>query len=286
MIDLRLAEKVDSAWAVRQVHFAPEIRFDYPVDTALISLSGDQCALDCAHCGGIYLRHMRPIWEVHDLDAPSCLVSGGCDPAGRVAVTAHLDRIAAIRVGRRMNWHVGFIGRDEIEEIAPYVDLVSFDFVGDAETAREVYGLEKSPQDYIDTFRLLREYVRVVPHLTIGLRGGQVSGEYEALRLLAQLDVERLVLLVLIPTPGTRYADRQPPTVAEVTDLMAEARLTFPRVPINLGCMRPHGPYRSQLDVMAVRCGLNRIVSPARDAVRLADELGLATSRTRECCAL
>jgi len=282
----QLTEKIERGWAVRQENFPPEIHFDYPLDTALISLSGDRCALDCAHCGGVYLRHMRPIWEVDTLEAPSCLISGGCDPAGRVAVTTYLDRVAAIRAGRRMNWHVGFIGREEIETIAPYVDVVSFDFVGDVETAREVYGLAKTPQDYVDTYRLLREYVRVVPHLTIGLRGGEISGEYEALRLLAQLDVERLVFLILIPTPGTRYADRQPPAVEAVADVIAEARLMFPQTPLNLGCMRPHGTYRAQLDVLAVQCGLNHIVSPARDAVRLAERLGLTIARTRECCAL
>lgn len=282
----QLTEKIERGWAVRQENFPPEIHFDYPLDTALISLSGDRCALDCAHCGGVYLRHMRPIWEVDALEAPSCLISGGCDPAGRVAVTTYLDRVAAIREGRRMNWHVGFIGREEIETIAPYVDVVSFDFVGDVETAHEVYGLTKTPQDYVDTYRLLCEYVRVVPHLTIGLRGGEISGEYEALRLLAQLDVERLVFLVLIPTPGTRYADRQPPAVEAVADVIAEARLMFPQTPLNLGCMRPHGTYRAQLDVLAVQCGLNHIVSPARDAVRLAERLGLTIARTRECCAL
>ena len=281
-----LAERVELAWSVRVAHFPMMIGFDYPVDTALISLSGDRCDLDCAHCGGHYLKHMRPIWDVGEVDAPSYLISGGCDARGRVPVTSHLEEVAALRVGKVMNWHVGFIDREEIEAISPYVDLISFDLVGDADTAREVYGLDKTIQDYVDTYRLLKEYVRVVPHLTIGLRGGQISGEYEVLRALSGLDVEELVLLVLIPTQGTRYADRQPPSIEAVTGVMTEARLLFPRTPINLGCMRPHGEYRSKLDVMAVRCGLNKVVSPARDAVKLAEQLGLEIVHTRECCAI
>jgi uncharacterized radical SAM superfamily protein len=118
------------------------------------------------------------------------------------------------------------------------------------------------------------------------LRGGQISGEYEALRALSGLDTEQLVLLVLIPTQGTRYADRQPPSIKAVTGVMTEARLLFPRATINLGCMRPHGEYRSKLDAMAVRCGLNKIVSPARNAVNLAEQLGLDIVYTRECCAI
>ncbi len=280
-------QRLDLAWTVRTANFPMTIGFDYPLDTALISLSGDRCALNCAHCGRRYLRHMQPIWEVADsLAAPSCLISGGCDPLGRVPVTAHLDKIAALRPGKRMNWHVGLIGRAEIEAIAPYVDVVSFDFVGDDETIHEVYGLNKTVQDYVDTYLLLREYVRVAPHLTVGLRGGRISGEGAALRLLAELGAESLVALVLIPTPGTRYADRQPPAPEAVAEVLIDARLMLPRTPIYLGCMRPHGEYRTRLDVLAVRAGVNKIVSPARAALKTAQELGLEVVDGRECCAL
>lgn len=284
--DKILATRMESAWASRVDNFPMVIGFDYPLDTALISLSGNQCALNCSHCGGHYLEHMQPVWAVEDLEAGSCLISGGCDPLGRLPVTAHLDKVAALRTGRIMNWHVGFITREEIETIAPYVDLISFDFVGDAATVLEVYGLKKTLGDYVATYQLLNEYVRVVPHLTIGLRGGRISGEFEAVRALSALDVESLILLVLIPTPGTRYADRHPPEVEAVADVMSAARLSLPKTPINLGCMRPHGDYRAKLDVMAVKCGLNKIVSPARDAVKTAESLGLEIVRTRVCCAM
>jgi uncharacterized radical SAM superfamily protein len=48
--------------------------------------------------------------------------------------------------------------------------------------------------------------------------------------------------------------------------------------------MRPHGQYRTQLDPLAVRAGVNKIVSPARQAVQLVEELGLSVVRGRECC--
>ena len=56
-------EKLARAWAVRRANFADEITWSYPLDTAVLSLTGRQCALDCAHCGGHYLGGMRPIWE-------------------------------------------------------------------------------------------------------------------------------------------------------------------------------------------------------------------------------
>jgi uncharacterized radical SAM superfamily protein len=267
-------------------HFPMEIEFANPVDTAVISLTGAQCALDCAHCGGHYLRGMQPIWQAKVGQATSCLISGGCDALGRVPVTAHLDRIKAIRQGRVMNWHVGLIGEDEIRVIAPYVDVISFDFVGDDETIHEVYGLDLTVEDYVQSYQLLRQHARVLPHITIGLRGGEIGHEHRALEILEELGVEGMVLIVFIPTAGTRYADRQPPEIGEVVDILVESRLRFPDKPLYLGCMRPRGRYRIELDPLAVRAGVNAIVNPAREAVRLAEELGLAIRQGQECCVI
>jgi uncharacterized radical SAM superfamily protein len=284
MIDLETS--LARAWAVRRAHFPDEITWSYPLDTAVLSLTGKQCALDCAHCGGHYLGGMRPIWEVEPDASTSCLISGGCDPTGRVPVLAHLERVRAWRQGRTMNWHVGFVSEEEMEAIAPLVDVVSFDFVGDDRTIREVYGLERTVEDYVETYRTLRRYARTLPHVTIGLRGGELGHERPAIRFLRDLGAEGLVFLVFVPTAGTRYADRQPPTPAVVADLLAEARLRFPDVPLYLGCMRPKGRYRDALDPLAVRAGINVVVSPSRPARQMAADLGLVTVKSRECCVL
>jgi uncharacterized radical SAM superfamily protein len=281
-LDGRLAQ----AWAVRRANFPGEITWSYPLDTAVLSLTGEQCALDCAHCGGHYLGGMRPIWEAEPDKSTSCLISGGCDPLGRVPVLAHADRVRAWRQGRTMNWHVGFVSEAEIEAIAPLVDVVSFDFVGDNATVREVYGTERTVDDYVETYRLLRRYSRTLPHITIGLRGGVLGHELPAFDLLQDLGLDGLVILVFIPTAGTRYADRQPPAVAEVAELLVEARLRFPGTPLYLGCMRPKGRYRNELDPLAVEAGFNVIVSPSRTARQRAADLGLTTREIRECCVL
>jgi len=281
-----LESKLARGWAVRRANFPDEITWSYPLDTAVLSLTGRECGLNCAHCGGHYLKGMRPIWEAEPDGAPSCLISGGCDPAGRVPVLVHLDRVRAWRQGRRLNWHVGLITEAEMAAIAPLADVVSFDLVGDDETIREVYGLDRTVQDYVETYRLIRRYARTLPHITIGLRGGALGHEWPALDLLQEMGADGLVFLILIPTPGTRYADRQPPAPEAAADVLTEARLRFPATPIYLGCMRPKGPYRDELDPLAVRAGVNVVVSPARRARRLAAELGLAARETRECCVL
>ena len=283
-----MAEKLrlEEAWRVRQANFPPVIGFDYPLSTLCVSLTGEHCELDCAHCGGQYLKHMVPVREADPQGATSCLISGGCDHRGRVPVTRHLDMVAQLRPGRIMNWHTGLIAREEAEAIAPYVDIISLDFVGDNETIKEVYRLEATVEDYVSTYDLLRGYATVVPHITVGLRGGRISGEYRALDILEERGADALTFIVLIPTAGTRYADREPPPPEEVAELLLEARLRFPRVPIQMGCMRPRGEYRDRLDPMAVQAGVNVIVSPSRTAVALAEELGLEVDRGEECCAV
>jgi uncharacterized radical SAM superfamily protein len=131
---------------------------------------------------------------------------------------------------------------------------------------------------------MLRRHARVVPHITIGLRGGELGHERPAMDMLARCGLDALVLIVLIPTPGTRYADRTPPPVEQVAGLLAEARLCFSGVPLHLGCMRPRRDYRARLDPLAVRAGVNVIVSPSREGKAQAEALGLEVVRTRECC--
>ncbi|MBN1937919.1 MAG: radical SAM protein [Anaerolineae bacterium] len=283
-MDIQLACALDAAWRTRKTHFPDQITFAYPIDTALISLTGPHCALHCAHCGGHYLRHMQPIDEANVGAAPSALISGGCDPAGRVPVAEYLSRIREISNGRRLNWHVGLIDEAAMQAIAPYVDVVSFDVVGDEQTIYEVYGLDKTPNDYAQTYAMLRRYARVVPHITVGLRHGELGHERPAMDMIERIGLEALVFIVFIPTPGTRYADFAPPEVEQVALLLAEARQRFSTVPIHLGCMRPRGRYRSELDPLAVRAGINVLVSPSRAVTEAAQSLGLKAIRTRECC--
>ena len=125
-----------------------------------------------------------------------------------------------------------------------------------------------------------------MPHITLGLRGGQWGGEEKALDALEELGLDGLIFNVFIPTPGTRYALTQPLPVEEVIHFLARTRMRFPDLSLALGCMRPKGRYRQILDQAAVALGLNRLVMPTPRARRLAGELGLHVIRGEECCAL
>ena len=277
---------LERAWQLRTRCFPSVIGFVRPTNTLAVSLTGTACALDCAHCGRHYLRGMVAVEHANPAGMTSCLVSGGCDRSGRVPVQAHADRVSELRVGRSMNWHVGMITESEIEAIASQVDVVSFDFVVDEDTIREVYGLSYTAADYLRTYEMLRRHARVIPHLTLGLRAGEFHGEYRALDALLRAGLEALVVLVFIPTAGTRYADCSPPALGKVVQFLADARCALPRAPVYLGCMRPGGTYRQDLDALAVRAGANKIVNPARSALQTASELGLKAQWESECCAM
>lgn len=286
-----LHQLVKRAWEVRCQNFPPVVQFDLPRQTTVVSLTGDKCSLNCAHCGGHYLKKMTPIEQamaaVKAKRSTSCLISGGCNHGGSLDFGHHLDQIGKLKeAGRKLNMHVGLVSDSDMDRIARLADCVSFDFVVDDDTIKEVYGLECTGKDYIETYRKLRNVVKVLPHVCIGLKGGEIKGEYAALDKLQELGTEGLVFIVFTPTPGTRYTDRKPTPFPEVVRLLAMARIDFPSIPIHLGCMRPKGRLRAEIDYYAIECGVNKLVNPTGQAIKRAGELGLEIRYGEECCVL
>ena len=283
-----LLARVSKAREIKETHFPGQIFFSYPNATTAVSLTGKECDLDCKHCGGKYLEKMvlpkDAEKEITRNRSKSCLISGGCNNSGKVIL--ELESIKKIINNLRVNAHVGLIDEEEIRTLAPHVDCVSFDFLVDDETIHEVYNLKKTGQDYIQTYKNLRHYTKVIPHICIGLKGGEIFGEYQAIDKLFQLGADGLVFIIFIPTRGTAYADRKPPSLEQVIDLLIYARKKFADIPINLGCMRPGGKYRADLDYLAILAGINKIVNPTPPALKLAEELGYQIIYTEECCVL
>ncbi|AET66279.1 biotin synthetase-like uncharacterized protein [Desulfosporosinus orientis DSM 765] len=283
---------IKSGWKIRCNNFPDEIYFDFPTKTKSLSLTGTACSLNCAHCGGHYLRGMIDAKELssqlpEELPFTSALISGGCNVEGKVPFWNNLDLLYMLKArNARLNFHVGLINKKEIQLLKGLANVVSFDFVGDEDTIREVYGLEHKLEDYIRVYKDLRKYVKIIPHLTLGLKGGIWSGEERALEILEDIGLEGLVLNVFIPTKGTLYADREPPKLEEVICFLAKARIRLPKISLALGCMRPKGNYRQKLDEAAVGLGINRIVIPTPRARQLAEEKGLLVKWGEECCAL
>jgi len=238
-------------------------------------------------------KFIRVCTSLAERGALGILVSGGYTREGILPVRPFLKAIRYVKdhLGLKVAIHPGLVGPDLAEELASAgVDVALCEVVGDELTIREAIGLDKGPGDYLASMMALRDagIPRLAPHVCLGIRGGLLSGELEALKMVKAVGPDVLVLIIFVPTPGTPYGAREPPGPAEVGKLMALARLMLPDVPVALGCMRPRkdGSYRRTVEELALRLGLNRIALPSKETLELARSLGLEVVRRPVCCAL
>ncbi|SHJ62465.1 radical SAM protein [Tepidibacter formicigenes] len=288
---MKLKDKMKKALKIKEDNFGNKINFSYPNKTLAVTITGNECSLKCAHCNGHYLKNMTPIDNLYEKikkrDIKSFLISGGCSFTGDVPINRYIDEIKNLKKqGYRLNAHLGLMSEEYIKNIVKYLDVVSFDLVLDDATIKEVYKINKTKEDYINTYKILNRYAKVIPHICIGLNKGKIKGEYEILKFLENENPKGITFIVLIPTKETEYENVAPPKIEDVIDIICEARIKFPNIPINLGCMRPRGEYRKKLDEMAVSSGVNNIVLPSKEAFNKAMKLGYDIQKLEECCVL
>lgn len=315
MAELAEVPAIDPAcMAARRAHFPDRIRFHAPglkrystseygahdaAEFVSISVTGAACALACEHCAMQVLRGMDDLSRfdgslfelcarLAQRGARGVLVSGGCDRTGRVPLLDHVPDL--VRVRRELNLvvrvHPGLPDEATCAGLAEVgIDGAMVDVIGHADTIRDVYHLDATPDDYDGALeRLARHAVPAVPHIILGLHFGRFLGEERALEIVARHPLRLLVLVVLMPLSGTPMAGVTPPSLADIGAFFERARLALPRAPIMLGCARPVGEIKERIDRLAVDAGLNGIAYPADGIVRYARERGLEPSFVNACC--
>ncbi len=302
-----------AAWAVRQRHHAPVLALavpgnkgyhteDYentPHRFANVSVTGRRCLLMCEHCRGHLLEGMMPAETPEKLlslgqrlverGCHGVLVSGGADAEGAVPLLPFLPAIARLKEwGLQVIVHTGLVDRQTAEGLrAAGVDQVLFDVVGDEETIRQVLHLERTVQDYAEALALLGETgLAVAPHVVIGLHFGQLRGELAALEIIRRVGAAVVVLVVLRALPGTPMAGLKGVNAEAVGRLAAVARLLHPTTPLTLGCARPAGPVKVEMERRALLAGVNAIAYPDPLTVHLAEAQGLQSRFVESCCTL
>jgi len=265
-----------------------------------LSITGEACALRCKHCGGRYLQHMFPCprpdvlrktcLELAENGARGVLLSGGYNEDGYVPFEPFIDEIERVKreTGLFMSAHTGLMPSWLAREIGRAgVDLADFDLIGDDETIKLVLGIERTVWDYRRTLMELGRWLpHVVPHVCIGLHAGELRGELTALEIAADSNCSTLVLLVLTPTVGTKFEEVDPPTPAAVGEVVARARLRLPGATLALGCMRPRGVERAEIELQAFRSGIDRVEIPEQRTIDAARSMGLDVKRLDACCAV
>jgi uncharacterized radical SAM superfamily protein len=265
-----------------------------------ISVTGSACALSCDHCQTKVLDGMISVRADEDLytlarrlraeGSEGLLVSGGSTRTGEVPLLPHLRHIPRIKseLGMKVIVHSGVVSPRLAAGLAEAgVDGVMLDIIGADETLREVYHLDLTVADMERSLRLLSgEELRIIPHIVLGLHYGTFLGEHRALEMLTRYPVSTLILVVLTPLSGTPMAHIPPPPTDQVAAFFGTARLAAPATPINLGCARPLGKAKTELDQAAIDLGLNGIAYPADGAIAYASARGLTPRLFEYCCSL
>ncbi|MDI6860953.1 MAG: radical SAM protein [Caldisericia bacterium] len=243
------------------------IKFFYPIKTLPVSLTGPFCSLNCAHCNAHYLKGMKTKEEsLKYLDSDeytSFLISGGFDENGKLDIFSNIDYIKRVKEsGKKIVLHPGFISKEEIDLLKGYVDVISFDFIYDDETIKEIYHLDFKKEDFRNQYLLLRRNIKTVPHIIVGLYKGKIKGEYEAIDVLAELKPNLIIFLVLIPTKGTNFENISIPDVSEIKELFIRSKRKLRLTKFYLGCMVPKGEIKDEIEIAAFESGFIGFVNP------------------------
>ncbi len=256
--------------------------FDFPS----VSVTGDRCELMCDHCQGRFLKGMVPVRDPASLrvlaselkvrGVAGFLLSGGCDPHGKVPLAPFLPEVRRIRedLGLIVNIHPGLVSEEEAKEIAISADRVSFDLVLDQEIIRERMHLNSSPDDYIRSLRHLCQAApgRVVPHILLGL--GSEGAELRAVREACCEGTSCIVLLSMIGPKVNDWEGRLLRAVKSGVEM---------DIPVILGCMRPRG--RTEVEMAALEAGATGIACPGAGTVKGIEEKGWGIDEHNVCCA-
>ncbi|RJX31662.1 MAG: radical SAM protein [Desulfarculus sp.] len=265
-----------------------------------VSITGQRCEQGCDHCRGRLLESMLAAITPPELLAlgrrlaaagqEGLLLSGGSDPSGRLPWEAMLPAIEQLSAETDLiiTAHVGRIDEGLARALkAAGVRQALVDVVGSPETARQVLHLADGLAAQEETLAACAAAgLEVVPHIILGLHAGRLGGEAQALELVAAAQPQRVVFVVLMPLAGTPLAQAQPPSPADVARFLAQARLRLPEARHHLGCARPRGRARQELDALAVYAGVNALAIPSDGALSAARELGLTVTFADTCCSV
>jgi len=315
LIQLPLTDLQSEAFRIRKAYFDNELTFSIPGtvsyhdDTfpfqknrfAAISVTGSHCDLQCGHCQGKLLESMIPAEDSRTFfqvanqlrlnGAHGILVSGGANQNGEVPLEEFIPLIREIKEKApefKVIVHTGLIQRENAKGLKEAgVDQILIDIIGDDDTIREVYHLNKRVEDYEKTLWMLKEMGhRIAPHIIIGHHFGEIRGEWKALEMVTHVGVETIVLVILktlLPVGKNHFKIPKPD---EASRIAAIARILNPKIPIRMGCIRPAHPSKLEMEKGFIDSGVNTIAYPIQGTIEYAKEIGLETKFIEMCCSL
>jgi uncharacterized radical SAM superfamily protein len=223
--------------------------------------------------------------------AHGVLVSGGANQNGEVPLKKFLPAIGTIKEKDprfKIIVHTGLVQKETAMGLKlAMVDQVLIDVIGDDDTIREVYHLNKRVQDYEETLRMLKEIGHhLAPHIIIGHHFGEIRGEWRALEMVTRIGVETIVLVIIKPLQVAGMDRMKIPRPEEASRISAIARILNPAVPIRMGCIRPAHPWKAEMEKGFIDSGVNTVAYPLQGTIEYAGEVGLEARFVEMCCSL
>ena len=268
-----------------------------------ISITGSNCALECEHCNKKYLKGMKEILDSEDLEhflidlskknGVGALISGGSEINGSVPLYNFLDAIKKVKRETKLiiNTHTGLLKEETAKKLAEAnVDIVSFDINMDEEVVQDIYHLDINLNEYKRAIDLLKKYnINIVPHICVGLHYGKLNKELESLKFIKENlgQPPLIVVIVLIPPKISKLEFESPPPEI-IGKVISVIRFIFPLSEISLGCMRPRGNVKVEVEKIALKSGVTRIEIPSRDTLKWLKEQNseIQYEYYSACCAI
>ena len=262
------------------------------------SITGGACALNCEHCRAEILKPMIPAGDPERFAATlrgmiarqglrGFLLSGGSNRRNEVPFDRYLPVIRALKDEHpqlQVLVHTGLIDAHRAQALKEAgVDVAMLDIIGDEDTIREVYHLDRPVVDFEASLsHLVAAGLTVVPHVVAGLHFGKLRGEHHALDIIARHRTTAAIIVVVMPAfaaPGFGALDPR-----EGAALFGQARERLADRLLLLGCARPHGAGRITLDVAAILAGFDGVAYPSDEAMHIARLLGRVPDHALSCC--
>jgi len=96
-----------------------------------------------------------------------------------------------------------------------------------------------------------------------------------------------IVLIALIPpkNANSKFIGPKPGDIAKIISII---RFAYPKSEISLGCMRPRGNIKIEIEKYAIKAGINRIEIPSKKTLKWAKELypNITYNFFSACCAI
>jgi len=266
-----------------------------------ISITGGDCKLACDHCKAKILEPMlaartpQDLWRVVneqiEQGARGMLLSGGSNHRNEVEYGpyyATMRRIKDTFPAFKIALHTALVDCDSARRMQDAgIDAAMMDVIGAQDTITQVYHLKRRVDDFERALEtLVATEMHVVPHIVIGLHYGRLLGEWNALEIVARHRPSALVLVAVMPFYATAQRPFITPDAHAVGGFFLDARAALPDLPLLLGCARPPGRVKAQIDAYAVMAGLNGIAHPADGMVELAVRLQRKVRVTPSCCSI